>query len=99
MHLAPTTSLGPRFIPFFQRILDLVVGENASDIDVWQRLDKAFEMLSISDQSAECVQMEEACADAMIGAGVDPHWVDVDYGNIDELLTGKLGPLSVEASM
>ena len=98
MHLAPTTSLGKRFVPFFQRILDLVVGENTGDANVWQRLDKAIEML-ISDQSAECVELEEACSQAMIDAGVDPQWVDVDFGNIDELLTGKLGPLSVDASM
>jgi hypothetical protein len=29
----------------------------------------------------------------MIAAGVDAKWVEADYDNIDELLTGKLGPV------
>ncbi len=29
----------------------------------------------------------------MIEAGVESDWAEADYDNIDELLTGKLGPV------
>ena len=41
---------------------------------------------------AESERLENACARAMIAAGVDAQWVEADYANIDELLLGDLGP-------
>ena len=92
VHLAPTTPLGQQFVPFLQQILDLLVGDGGN-VELWSRLDKAIELLAVSDESAECARLEEACAEAMVSAGVEPDWVDTDFGNIGELLTGKLGPM------
>ena len=67
------------------------VGADGSGLSSWQRLEKAFQTLCCSETSAECRRLEQACAKAMIDAGVDPKWVEADYNNIDELLLGKLG--------
>jgi hypothetical protein len=93
LHLAPRTSLGPRFVPLLQRIVDLVTGRGHSDTTVWERLDRACELLFCYDLTEECRALEDACAEAMKAAGVDPEWVDADYSNIDELLRGDLGPM------
>jgi len=37
--------------------------------------------------------MERAAQEAMLARGVDAGWIEADYGNIDELLTGQLGPV------
>ena len=93
MRLAPTTRLGRRFGPMLQRVVDMVVARTGAAPNVWDRLDKAMETLCAYDKSAECRLLDDACAQAMIAAGVDPEWVEADYGNIHELLLGDLGPV------
>jgi hypothetical protein len=93
MRLAPRTELGRQFAPMLQQIVGLAVGERGAGQPAWERLDRAHEMLCMSDTSAECRELEEACAKAMIAAGVDAQWVEADYDNVDELLLGRLGPV------
>jgi hypothetical protein len=91
--LARTTRLGEQFCPMLQRIVDLAVGAGQHEPDAWQRLDTAIHLLCFSDQSEDCRNLEQACAQAMVAAGVEPNWVQADFANIDELLSGELGPL------
>jgi hypothetical protein len=49
-------------------------------------------MLECADTNQDAARLQEACAAAMIAAGVEPEWVEADYYNIDELLNGMLGP-------
>ncbi len=77
----------------FQQVVDLVVGRVARETALRDRLDAALELLVCSDRSPECERLQRACAKAMIEAGVESRWVEADYDNIDELLTGKLGPV------
>jgi hypothetical protein len=63
------------------------------DLGVWERLDKGHELLCVYDKSEECRRLTDACQKAMVDAGVCPQWVEADYGNIDELLLGELGPM------
>ena len=93
MRFAPRTSLGAELCPMLQRVVDLVVGNVEPELGPWKRLGKAFEMLACSDASAACRRLEKACADAMIAAGVEPQWVEADFDNIGELLSGQLGPV------
>ena len=93
MRLARQTALGREFVPMLQRVVDLVVGRACGDLDVWERLERAFAPLACSDTSPECRRLERACGEAMVAAGVDPAWVEADYDNINELLLGKLGPV------
>lgn len=37
--------------------------------------------------------LTQACAGAMIDAGVEAAWVKADFANIDELFAGELGPV------
>jgi len=90
---APSTKLGGEFMPFLRRVVDLAVGREKTETDAWTRLHEAFRLLFESEHSAECRRLEKACADAMLAAGVEPAWVEADYRNINELLTGKLGPM------
>jgi hypothetical protein len=92
MPLAKKTALGSKFCPVLQRAVDLAVGKEASKQPAWQRLDQAIEMLLSSDVSPDAERLHQGCAAAMIAAGVDPAWVQADYDNIDELLSGELGP-------
>lgn len=91
--LAPMSRLGLEFLPFLQRVVNLVLGVEGDAHDAWSRLDAAIRLLSYSDRSEDCRRLEEACGAAMIAAGVEPEWVAADFDNIDELLTGKLGPV------
>ncbi len=93
MPFAAQTELGREFCPMLQRAVDLVVGRTDTGLDVWHRLDRAFELLACSDLSPDCRRLEGACARAMVAAGVPEKWVEADYTNIDELLLGKLGPV------
>lgn len=93
MHLAPSTVLGAELVPQLHDIVDLVVGKGMADLPVWDRLHRACELLCVSDKSEECRRLEDACAQAMVAAGVDAKWVEADYQNIDELLLGELGPM------
>jgi len=93
MRLAPTTALGRELLPILGRVVDLVVGKAGEAMTVWQRLTRACEMLCVYDKSEECRRLEDACARAMVAAGVDAQWVEADYANIDELLLGELGPV------
>ena len=74
------------------KVVHLVLGAKGEAGDPWQRLEKAFEMLAISD-TEDCRRLESACFEAMIRTGLDREWVEADYDNIDELLMGELGPL------
>lgn len=93
MPLAPTTQLGREFCPMLQHVIDLVVGRGDPEPDVWRRLERASELVACSDLSPECRRLEEACARAMVAAGVPEKWVEADYANIQELLMGRLGPV------
>ncbi len=93
MRMAPRTALGKRFGFLLQEATDLIVGRGAESIDVWDRLDRAFAILELEDQSDPARQYSEACAEAMLAAGVDQRWVAADFDNIDELLRGDLGPV------
>jgi hypothetical protein len=93
MRVAAGTKLGREFAPMLQRAVDLAIGRAETKLRVWQRLERAFEMLACYDASEECRRLEDACAQAMIEAGVSRAWVEADYDNIGELLTGSLGPV------
>jgi hypothetical protein len=87
------TKLGAEFCPMLQRVVDLVVGRVEGEGGVWDRLHQACDLLVAGDRSPECQRLEEACAQAMLNVGVDRNWVEADFDNIGELLTGKLGPM------
>ena len=93
MRMAPKTKLGGQFVPMLQHLVDLAVGRAGGSLAVWERLDKALEMLCYYNKSEECRRLDDACAEAMIAAGVDPKWVKADYDNVEELLIGELGPI------
>lgn len=94
MRLATSqTSLGREFCPMLQRVVDMVVGKVDGSLGPWDRLEKAFRYFLVSSRSADLRRFEEACGKAMVAAGVEPEWVAADFDNIDELLSGKLGPL------
>ncbi|MHC4481057.1 MAG: DUF4037 domain-containing protein [Planctomycetota bacterium] len=93
MRLASTTKLGKEFAPMLQAVVELAIGKTDSALGHWERLDRAHKMLCCYDESEECRRLNDACAEAMIAAGVEAEWVDADYGNIDELLLGDLGPM------
>jgi len=89
--LSQQTALGRRFFPLLCRIGDLIVGRSGP-AHPWQRLDEAFRLLENADLSPEAQELWEACAEAMIAMGLDPQWVEAGYDNIDQLLSGDLGP-------
>lgn len=88
-----STELGRQFIGFLSGITDLVTGRKWKKRTVWNRLDEAHRLLFDSDSSPDCRCLEKACAGAMLGAGVENVWVEADFDNINELLSGKLGPM------
>lgn len=90
--LSAQTTLGARFAPMLQHASHLIVGRECADEQLWTRLDRAFEMLECADTNQDAAGLQEACAAAMIAAGVEPEWVEADYYHIDELLNGMLGP-------
>jgi hypothetical protein len=92
MHVACDSKLGGEFWLLLQRAIDLTVGKESPEQDAWRRLRRALESLICSDLSADAQRLEAACAEAMIQAGVPREWVEADYNNIDELLSGELGP-------
>lgn len=92
MQLAGFTKLGNKFKPLLKDCVDLIGGRVKSDLDPWTRLEDVFNTLWCCDISESATQLDEACAKAMISAGLDPVWVEADYGNIGELLDGRLGP-------
>ena len=93
MHLAPQTKLGKRFAPMRGRAVNLVTGKAQPGRNPWKRPETAFELLARSDLRADCRRLEDACAKAMLRAGVEPEWVKADYSNIDELLSRRLGAM------
>lgn len=92
-HVAGTTKLGREFAPMLHRVVDLALGQVDAERPAWERLAHAFEMLCCYDASAECRRLDDACAQAMIESGVPRAWVEADYDNIGELLSGALGPV------
>ena len=90
--LADRTTLGRQFAPFFRHLIGLMAGTESPELPLWQRLDRAGFMLADYD-APECKRMEDACAEAMVAAGLDPAWVAADFDNIDQLLWGELGPV------
>ena len=91
--VAGTTQLGRQFAPLLQQVVDLVLGHVEAERSVWERLETAFEMICCYDVSADCRRLDDACAQAMVEAGVPRAWVEADYDNIGELLSGALGPV------
>ena len=75
-----------------ERVVDLVIGKAERQLTPDERIDLAYHYLGCEDGGEESQRLEEHCARAMIEAGVDPRWVKADYGNLDELLSGSLGP-------
>jgi hypothetical protein len=91
--MAPRTALGKRFSSLLQEATDLIVGRVTAPDDAWERLDRAFAILECADVSDSARQLAEACAEAMLAAGIEQRWVDADFDNIEELLRGDLGPV------
>ena len=87
------TGLGREICPVLERSIALTVGAAQPELAAWARLDLAADMLMASDTSEDCRTLETACAKAMIAAGVDEEWVEADFANLEELLSGELGPL------
>ena len=86
--LVGETKLGKEFQPALQEAVDLVVGKAEPELSPWERLGKAFDLVACEDDGG----FYQACASSMLEAGVDPKWVEADFENIHELLTGSLGP-------
>ena len=86
MHLGVKTQLGATFAPTLKQAVELVVGSTKPELGPWERLDQAFSLLM-------CGELEQACHEAMVAAGVDPLWAEADFDNIEELLNGSLGPV------
>ena len=92
-HYASSTKLGKQLMPLLNHVIDLALGREGKDKDLWDRLDEAGTLLFDSDRSPDCRRFEQACLKAMVDAGVEPGWVEADFDNINELLAGKLGPI------
>ena len=90
IQFAASTKLGARFCPMLGHVVNLAVGGEGDSSTPWDRLDRASALLTDSDEGEE---LERACGQAMIDAGVDPQWVEADFKNIEELRSGQLGPL------
>ena len=75
-----------------ERVVDLVIGKSEPQLSPEERVDLAYHYLGCEDGGEESSRLTAACAEAMIEADVDPKWVAADYGNLDELLSGSLGP-------
>ena len=86
--LVGETKLGKEFQPALQEAVDLVVGKAEPELSPWERLDKAFNLVACEDDGG----FYQACANSMLAAGVEPKWVEADFDNIHDLLTGSLGP-------
>ena len=93
MGWAETTALGREFGPLLRKATLLAAGRACPEMDAWERLDQAIEVLLSEDRSPEARALQQACARAAVAAGVDTAWVEADYDNIDELLWGELGPV------
>jgi hypothetical protein len=87
------TKLGKRFKPFLDKIFNMTIGLEQGDKNVWERLDKAIELILYGNISRESVEFFDACDEAVIEAGIDEAWVKSGYDNVDELLRGELGPI------
>ena len=92
MPYAARTHLGEKWCPFFQELAEMIVGTREADRPAWDRLHRARELLIMDEELPEPKALWEDCDDALIAAGVDPAWVEADFANIGELLSGKLGP-------
>jgi hypothetical protein len=92
MHFGLQTKLGKTLGPMIQRSIDLAVGRSEPNLDPWERLDKAIEPMRMQDPGTEGEWFWEVTAKAAIEAGVDEAWINADYDNLDELLSGSLGP-------
>jgi len=93
MPYAAATKLGRRFCGMLREVAGLAIGTAGRELPAWGRLDRAMEILCCCDIDQQADEFEQACQEAMIDAGVDPDWVKADFQNIEELLSGELGPL------
>lgn len=93
MAVAVRTPVGREFIGLLQGIVDRVTGTEPYQGQVLGRLDQAVEILSGDDEATGFPELERACEAAMIERGVERRWLDSGYRNIDELLSGALGPI------
>ena len=87
-----STELGRQFLPQLTRAADLVLGRQWQHRNAWDRLTEAAALIVNGDRP-ECCRLEAACANAMLVAGVEPGWVEADFDNLPELLSGQLGPI------
>jgi predicted nucleotidyltransferase len=92
---AGSTGMGTRYLAQIERAVELAVGQVDRENDPWERLEAAADLLLDDGAPGEAMQLEKACQEAMVEAGVDPAWVEADFKNIDELLLGELGPAPV----
>lgn len=74
-------------------MVDLTLGTQEREIEIWERLDKAIELILYGNISKESADFFDACDDAILKAGIDKEWVKAGYDNVDELLYGRLGPI------
>ncbi|WDV44205.1 hypothetical protein PV797_11775 [Clostridiaceae bacterium M8S5] len=89
---ASSTKLGKKFKAFFDKAINMTLGNGYEDITIWDRLDKVIEILLYEDKSKEARELSEACDNELLSLGINTDWVELGYDNIDELLHGKLGP-------
>lgn len=92
MPFSGTTKLGREFGTMLRHVVDIVIGKSDAVLSPWERLDLAFRKLACSGAPEGPDPLEEAGYAVMLAAGVDPKWVEADFNNINELLSGSLGP-------
>jgi len=90
MRFAEQTKLGKEFCPVMRQKVDLVVGKTEPHLSPWERFDQVLDFFQMDIFNE---RLTDACQQAMIAAGVDAKWVEADYNNIYELLSGSLGPV------
>ena len=89
--IASGTMLGRKFCGLFSQLTASILSGGRDEQEVWDRLDAAFRRLSCCDLSKDAMKLWEQCGHMMVAAGVNRDWVEADYDNVDELLTGQLG--------
>ena len=87
-----STELGREFLPQLSQTVDLVLARCWQHKSAWDRLAEASGLICDGDRP-ECCRLEQTCAEAMLAAGVEPGWVRADFDNMNELLSGSLGPM------
>ena len=92
MSLARATAFGKQLGPRLQQVVDLAVGVACPEISPWERLRRASDLVMLPDLNENPGTPEQAFLEAVLAAGVGEHWLENDFDNIDDLLSGRLGP-------